>query len=118
MYCITAMLDGTYWCEGRVQDGTERWPKPTRKEATQSMIQFARVMNGMYITKKDITYLVEETPIPMPVSDKDSQMLADIKSHRLIVLNRDDLRIKYGITDEECRLIVKIREGDAIVRYK
>jgi hypothetical protein len=55
MYTIFK-TDGTFHCEGRLQDGTERWTKPTLEEAIKSMKHFAKVMNGMKIKKKDIQF--------------------------------------------------------------
>ncbi len=57
MYIIFKNQDGTFHCHGRIQDGTERWIKPTLEEAVKSMKQFAKLMNGMKIKKKDITFL-------------------------------------------------------------
>lgn len=57
MYTIYQMPDGTYSCEGRLQDGTERWTKPTLEEAIKSMKGFARTMNNTKLKKRQITYL-------------------------------------------------------------
>jgi len=56
MYIIIEK-DGKYYCEGRLQDGTERWEESTLREAIKSMIQFAEVSNGMKIKKRDIQFL-------------------------------------------------------------
>lgn len=57
MYSITETLDGRWYCEGRVQDGTEQWYKPTRAEAVKSMKLFAKWGNWEEITVKQITFL-------------------------------------------------------------
>jgi hypothetical protein len=45
MYEIFVRDDGTCLCVGRLQDGTERWVKPSMREAIKSMKTFASVMN-------------------------------------------------------------------------
>lgn len=112
MYTISVEPDGSCYCEGRVQDGTETWTKPNRREAVQSMIRFARVMNGTYITEKNIK-IFESGGRQLPSTDE--QLLHDIKCGKLVTVPHNDKRLRYGITDEECELIVKIREGDVTV---
>lgn len=56
MYTIILKLDGSYACEGRLQDGTERWIEKDVRSAIKSMKQFAKVMNGAKIKKKDIKF--------------------------------------------------------------
>lgn len=114
------MRDGTWWCEVRIQDGTERWSKPTRLEAVRSVISGARVLNGSYITEKDISFHAQEEPVTVvrcgpQVSDGDLDLLQKIKNGYKVVLDFDDPRIKYRISKEDCDLIVKIREGDVEV---
>ncbi len=46
MYRIIYGRDGKYHCEGRLQDGTERWTNDTLDEAVDSLKKFARTMNG------------------------------------------------------------------------
>ena len=41
MYTIIKGLDGKFHCEGKLQDSTERWTKPTMIQAIASMRQFA-----------------------------------------------------------------------------
>jgi hypothetical protein len=118
MYWITAMRDGTFWCEGRVQDGTERWSKPTRKRAVQSMIKFARVMNGSMIREDDIGFSTEEPPEPRVVSEEDWQLLQAIKSKAKVVLPCDHYLLKYRITEQECQMVQEIREGEVHIRRK
>ena len=59
MYTIVKGMDGRFHCQGRLQDGAERWIKDTLDEAVASMKKFARVLNGTKIKKKDITFLQE-----------------------------------------------------------
>lgn len=103
-----------YRCEVRIQDGTERWEKPGLEEAVKSVIQAARIMNGTYITQKDIEiiYVPKSTPI---VSEEDFKLLQDIKRGAKIVLDYGDPRIRMNISEEDCDLIVRIREGDVRV---
>ena len=56
MYSITKMLNGTFWCEGRVQDGKETWSDATLEAAIKSMKTFAKVMNHTEIKKKNIQF--------------------------------------------------------------
>jgi hypothetical protein len=75
VYDIYAMLDGTFRCHGRIQDGTERWQSPTMEEAVKSMKTHAKVMNGTKIKRKDIRFwkeaVVQESKfVPMEVPRK------------------------------------------------
>lgn len=63
MYWVTLMMDGRFYCEGRLQDGTERWYKTTEAEAVKSMKEFAKVMNNTKLKRKDIDFL-REVPVP------------------------------------------------------
>ncbi len=57
MYTIFKGHDGKFHCQGRLQDGTERWVKDTLEEAIKSMKSFAKFGNGTKIKKKDIQFL-------------------------------------------------------------
>ena len=57
MYTIYCKDDGTFACEGRLQDGTERWTEATLKKAVDSLKQFAKAMNGTKIARKDIAVM-------------------------------------------------------------
>lgn len=50
--------NGKFVCEGRLQDGTERWTKDTLDEAVESLKRFADVMNhDKNLKRKHITFL-------------------------------------------------------------
>lgn len=116
MYTITKMRDGTWYCECRIQDGTEKWSKPTRKEATESMISAARTLNNTFIPASAITFLKEGPPEPIQMSEKDFETLKKIKSGRFKFVPYDDPYFKYNVTLEECKLIQDIREGKVTTR--
>ena len=118
MYTITEMRDGTWYCECRIQDGTERWSKPTRKLAVQSLISAARMLNNSYIPESVITFLKEGPPEPIKVPQKDLETLTKIKSGKFKLVPWDDPYFKYNPTEEECQLIQDIREGKVTVRRK
>jgi len=111
MYLIQELLDGTYQCSLSIQDGTERWCKRTKTEAIQSMITAARIWNGCYITPKEIKEIPFTTTKRHEFSPEEEKLLFQIKSGEKVVLNFDDKRIRYNITDEDCELIISIREG-------
>ncbi len=56
MYRIFKHPDGTFHCEGKIQDGTERWTEATLEGAIRSMRKHALVLNGVKITKRDIEF--------------------------------------------------------------
>jgi len=56
MYVIIKGEDGKFHCQGRVQDGTERWTEATLDAAVASMKQFARTANHDKIKKKHIQF--------------------------------------------------------------
>jgi len=56
MYTIIKK-DDKFYCEGRLQDSTERWTEDTLEGAIKSMIKFAKIGNGTTISKKHITFL-------------------------------------------------------------
>lgn len=61
MYKIGLGLDGIYYCEGKLQDGTERWEEKTFQAAIKSMKAFAKAANGTKIKKRQISYFREVT---------------------------------------------------------
>lgn len=60
MYTIILRRDGKYHCQFRLQDGTERYVEDSLEAAIEHAKTFAKVMNGVKIKKKDITFLREE----------------------------------------------------------
>lgn len=63
MYTIFQLADGTYECQGKLQDGTERWSEPTLEAAIKTMKNFAKVMNGTKLKKKNIVFYRAEPVI-------------------------------------------------------
>lgn len=112
MYYITRKSNGDWLCAVTIQDGTERWEKKTRKEAVESVISGARVLNHSYIHEDDIN-ISEEVPLSpeRKITEEDWKLLQDIKRRAKIVLEHNDYRIKYRITQKEADLIIDIREG-------
>lgn len=105
MYHITNLGD-KYLCYCQVQDGQEVWEESNLTDAIFSVIRNARSLNGDFITKDDI--VIACCKIENCCQDT---LLDQIKSGYKVVLDFDDKRIKYRITQEECDLILKIREG-------
>ena len=56
MYAIYQHADGTFYCGGGLQDGTERWTRSTLEEAVKSLKDFAKSLNGTKIKRKDIGF--------------------------------------------------------------
>lgn len=114
MYHVIQQKDGSWACEGRLQDSTERWSRPTLALAIQSMIRFARVTNGSIIRQKDINvheYVEVEKPSRL-VTEAEWNLLYQIHCGNKIVLDRLDKRLVYKIDDEDCETI---REGEYII---
>ena len=60
MYTIYNLASGRFECEGRLQDGTERWQCDSLVEAIRSMKKFALAANHTKIKTKDIRFLRPE----------------------------------------------------------
>jgi hypothetical protein len=105
------MRDGSFLCEYRIQDGTERFTEKTLNDAIHGLISAARAMNGSFITEKNIEVRDEVVVPNPPMSDADAKTLSDIRRGVSVLLDAQDKRIRYRITDEDCELIVRIREG-------
>lgn len=60
MYKIIRLLNGTFACQFRLQDGTEYYTETTLEKAIAHAKLFAKVMNGMKIKKRDIEFYREE----------------------------------------------------------
>jgi hypothetical protein len=113
MYRITKLLNGKYWIECTIQDGTERWERDTRNEAISSLISAARSLNGNRITASDITFLGEKPEKPdKSVTDEEYEIIRGIRTRHLKVLPYDHHALKFNITHEECVVLQAIREGD------
>lgn len=121
MYLIKRNKNNSYDCFVTIQDSTETFNEQTLDTAIQSVIKSARLYNHDYINKKDITIINEIEEISNKnnnVSDKDIELLNKIKNGYLKVLNYDNPILRYRITEEECEIIQKIREGDLIIISK
>jgi DNA-nicking Smr family endonuclease len=115
MYTIIDNQTGKYQCRVEIQDGIETWEKDDLEKAFQSVIKAARVLNGDYINQKDITFLSEDRP---QIKSQDSILLDKIKYGEKVVLDFNDYRLKYRITEKECEMIQKIREGELTIINK
>ena len=62
MYKIIKKLDGKFYCECTIQDGTERWIEDTLGNAIASMKQSAECLNHDKIKRKDIEVYFETSP--------------------------------------------------------
>lgn len=64
MYTIIRGLDGKFYCQGKLQDSTERWEEADLEAAIKSMKRFAKTMNGeKKLKKKGILFLQEQAVI-------------------------------------------------------
>ena len=121
MYAITQLLSGKWYCQCMVQDGCDRWEEDTREEAVRSLIRAARSVNSAYIREDDIVFQKQDPKPPVSEETKlstfDEKMLREIKSGQLKVLPFDHYLLKYRITEKEAEMMVKVREGEAYVRY-
>ena len=59
MYQIILGLDRKYYCVCCLQDGTERWAEDNIETAIAKVKDFAKVMNGMKIKRKEISFYKE-----------------------------------------------------------
>lgn len=96
-----------------IQDGTEIWTENSLDEAIYSVISAARILNGSYIRKDDIKIKEQDydKKHKIEVTAEEYDLLEKIKTKHKCVLDYNDPRIKYRISEEECEMIVKIREG-------
>jgi hypothetical protein len=117
MYNITKLLNGEWYVECRIQDGTERWHKASRQEAVHSLISAARTLNGSYIREDDISFHEEERQPPTvtqsgkAISTEDEKLLNDIRRGAKKVMDFDHYLLRTRITEKEANMIVDIREG-------
>lgn len=118
MYLIQENNDGSWTGICRIQDGKEKFTEGSRQDAIHSMIQTARIMNGVYITEKNIHFLSLRSKIVKETSDEDQKLLDDLRRGEKVALDFNDPRIKYNLTKEELDLIIAIREGDAKVTWE
>lgn len=58
MYMVTECGPGDFLCEVMVQDGHERWHERSLKEAVQSVISGAKVLNGTVIGVDGVSVLL------------------------------------------------------------
>lgn len=111
MYAITKLQNGKWHCSLMLQDGYEEWDEDTREKAVQSLISGANYGNHDFIREDMINFYEEPPKTPNLVSDEDFQLLMDLKSKRKIALDFDDYRLKYNLSENECKMVQDIREG-------
>lgn len=97
MYHITDKKDH-YLVECMIQDGWERWQKPTKDSAIISLIEAAKILNHTIITIDDITFHTQQTHKPLTeqeiltlkklaITTEELQLLQDIKDKKKFVIN-------------------------------
>lgn len=112
MYEIIQTVD-KFICTGQLQDGIETWKHDTLTDAVHSIINFAKTMNGDYISVKDIS--ISKYPTTKPAEDdirltkSEISLLSELRKGTKVALNFNDLRVKYNITDEECEEVLTRR---------
>lgn len=112
MYCITKIAEDKFNCFVRLQDGHEVWSEKSLEQAKNKVIAAARVLNGENINEEMITYTTAEIkPAKLAVSKEDEELLVAIKTGLKVVLDFDDYRLKYNLTERECLMVQDIREG-------
>ncbi len=108
-YCI---------CSVNVQDGVERWNESNEAVAVQAVIQAAKTLNGVNISKQDIQIIntldnqeiISSIPKTEDISETEKQLLREIKIGNKVVLDSSDPRISMNISIEDCELLVKLKK--------
>jgi hypothetical protein len=72
-------------------------------------------LNGVYINLKDINIDLDSCysnyALPLQkITPEENQILNDIRIGKKVVLDANDKRVKYEITDEECDYVLTARE--------
>ena len=110
-YCI---------CSVGIQDGVERWNELNESIAVQAVIQAAKTLNGVNISKQDIQIIntldnqeiISSIHKAEDISEAEKQLLREIKIGNKVVLDSSDPRISMNVSEEDCERLVKIREGE------
>lgn len=76
-YIITQRGQDRFTCEVMIQDGWERWEKPSLDEAVQSVIQAGKVLNGMELAKENISIVFPQESSAKIPGRKTEMMLGD-----------------------------------------
>ena len=117
MYWITKLLNGKFYCEGRVQDGTERWEEPTLEKAVKSMKVFAKMCNrDKRLGVKDIRFFQickvgeEDTTIRdwCPEFVEKKETILSTEDH--VTISSLFLSILGGDASAACALVDKLEE--------
>lgn len=135
MYTINQTPTGKFACSLTIQDGTERWERDTLEEAVTSVITAARVMNGTYLLREEVTIsqcpecgyqpgdpgehsdyscklgMSSSVKVVPTCTESERKLLDSINTGHKVVLDANDTRIKYRITTYECETILQLREG-------
>jgi hypothetical protein len=114
MYQITERYDGDWACEVEVQDGVERWVEETKDRAIGAVVSAAWTLNGARIRRDEVTvvpFAIASGPGDKSVTASNAQLLRNITSGHLVVLEATDPRIAYRLSDDELDNIIAIREG-------
>lgn len=107
--------DGLYYCECSVQDGTQSWYEDNLDLAISSVVVAARTLNGSFIRRDEVEIIRSTDNSANAVYQQYKQLIDKVESGKLIVLNHDDPRITYRLSDDELQMIIDIREGKKIV---
>lgn len=102
-----------YLSEVRYQDGTDRREFDDEQQAVEYIIASARAYNHEYIRKDDITYRL----VTNDCNDTNMQSLLNNIQHTLNEIKNNNPAIKYRITEEECKIIIALREGKCKITW-
>ena len=113
MYLIEVHPDNSATCFLQIQDGTESWVSSSLEKAIQSMIANAYTLNHIRLNREmiNIMHSKKQEEAPCEFSQKDRELLHDIKTGRKVVLLFDDFRLSANLLPSEVEMIFKIREG-------
>ncbi len=113
MYYIIQDPDGQWFSFVSIQDGTEKsGPFGSKEKAVRATIRAAEVWNHVYILPSDVAVHAYKEPIRRVV---DQSVIDQITRGDMVLLPREDKRVKYNIQDAECDLVLAIRKGLVLV---
>ena len=112
-YEIKKLLNGQWLC---LVPELESWTEKTRSRAIYRVMQAARLVHKDYIRAKEINFTVEPKPlVPVPeppeFTEKELDLLRDIKKGKKIAFPINDYRFRHQVTEEEANMLLKIRKG-------
>lgn len=94
-YTITQRGQDRFICAVMIQDGWERWEEHSLDEAVQSVIQAGKILNGMELTRENISIAFQENAVEAVGRKAETVPIDDAEAARRVLQHLADAENEF-----------------------